>query len=142
MNPDTDRQRLLRLSLAGNAVFSILSGLTFALGSSALASSFGLAPAWILLVVGIGLLGFAANVGWLASRPTIPLAGAMTIVFGDLAWVVGTIPLVMAGVLNGTGNIAAGVIADVVLAFALLQYLGVRRVRRQDMAATASVATS
>ena len=142
MNPDPDRQRLLRMSLAGNAVFSVLSGLTFALRSSALASSIGLAPAWILLVVGIGLTGFAASVAWLASRSTIPLPGAMTIVYGDVAWVVGTVPLVMAGVLNGTGTIAALIIADVVLAFALLQYLGVRRIRRQGVAATAAVATS
>ena len=130
MNEVHDRQRLLRGSLAGNAAFSVVSGLTFALGSGAVAEAIGLAPAWILVAVGVGLLGFAANVGWLASRDEIPLAGAMTIVWGDLAWVVGTVPVVMSGVLNGTGNVAAIVIADVVLAFAVLQYLGIRRARR------------
>lgn len=141
MNPDTDRQGLLRYSLTGNALFSVVSGLTFSLGSSAVASAIGLEPAWILLVVGLGLLGFAANVAWLASRPSIPLAGAMTIVWGDLAWVVGTVPVVLAGVLNGMGNTAAVIVADIVLAFALLQYLGIRRIRRQAVAATAAVAT-
>ena len=117
MTPNSDPQRRLRMSLAGNAGFSVLSGLVFALGSSAVASA-------------IGLLGFAASIGWLASRPTIFLPVAMTIVWCDLAWVAGTIPVVMAGVLSGTGNIAAVAVAAVVLSFALLQYLGIRRVRR------------
>ena len=117
MTPNSDPQRRLRMSLAGNAGFSVLSGLVFALGSSAVASA-------------IGLLGFAASIGWLASRPTIFLPVAMTIVWCELAWVAGTIPVVMAGVLSGTGNIAAVAVAAVVLSFALLQYLGIRRVRR------------
>ena len=130
MTPNSDPQRRLRMSLAGNAGFSVLSGLVFALGSSAVASAIRLTPSWILRVVGIGLLGFAASIGWLASRPTIFLPVAMTIVWCDLAWVAGTIPVVMAGVLSGTGNIAAVAVAAVVLSFALLQYLGIRRVRR------------
>ena len=117
MTPNSDPQRRLRMSLAGNAGFSVLSGLVFALGSSAVASA-------------IGLLGFAASIGWLASRPTIFLPVAMTLVWCELAWVAGTIPVVMAGVLSGTGNIAAVAVAAVVLSFALLQYLGIRRVRR------------
>lgn len=130
MNPNSDCQRLLRVSLTANAVFSALSGLVFALGSFAVASAIGLTPSWILLVVGIGLLGFAARIGWLASRPTISLPGSMTIVWCDLAWVVGTIPVVVTEVLNGTGTIAALAIADTVVVFALLQYLGIRRARR------------
>ena len=117
MTPNSDPQRRLRMSLAGNAGFSVLSGLVFALGSSAVASA-------------IGLLGFAASIGWLASRPTIFLPVAMTIVWCELAWVAGTIPVVIAGALSGTGNIAAVAVAAVVLSFALLQYLGIRRVRR------------
>ena len=44
-------------------------------------------------------------------------------------WVVGTVPVVAMDLLNRTGSIGAVAIADVVLVFALLQYLGVRRIR-------------
>ena len=131
MNSNSEHQRFLRRSLLANAVFSVLSGLVFALGYSAVSSIIGLAPSWILLVVGVGLLGFAGSIAWLASRAVISVPAAMTVVWCDLGWVVGTVPLVLLGVLNATGNIVAGAVAGVVLAFGLLQYVGVRRVRRQ-----------
>lgn len=125
-----DPQRLLRNSLRANGAFSTLSGLAFTLGSGAIAGAIGLTDPRVLLAVGAGLLGFAGFLFFLSSRPEIPTATAMQIVWADLAWVIGTVPLVALGLLNGTGTIAALAIADVVLVFAVLQYLGVRRVRR------------
>ena len=133
-----DRQTLLRNSLRGNAAFSTLSGLTFVLASDALADAVGLGDARILTVTGVQLLGFAALLVYLASRATLHLPTAMLIVWADLAWVVGTIPVVALDLLNRTGSIGAVAIADIVLIFAVLQYLGVRRIRGERAVAATS----
>jgi len=123
-----DPQRLLRNSLRGNAAFSTLSGLTFAVGASTLAPPIGLADPRILMSIGVGLLGFAGYLAFVASRPELPVPTALQIVWADLAWVLITIPLALT-VLNFTGILATLAIADVVLLFAILQYVGVRRIR-------------
>jgi hypothetical protein len=135
-----DRQRWLRISLLGNAVFSVFSGLTFVLAADAVAGFIGLDRAVDVRAVGVGLLGFAGFVAFVATRPQIDLGAAISIVIGDLSWVVGTVPLVMADILSQNGVFAALAIADVVLTFAGLQYYGVRRIRasvpgRETMAA-------
>ena len=124
-----DRQALLRNSLRGNAAFSTLSGTLFLLFAGPLSEAIGLADSRVVGSVGLNLLGFAALLLFLASRETLHLGAATTVVFLDLAWVVGTVPVVALDLLNRTGAIAAVAIADVVLVFALLQYLGVRRIR-------------
>jgi hypothetical protein len=124
-----DRQSLLRWSLRGNAAFSILSGLVFLLGAGPVAEVIGLGDGRILAFTGVNLLGFAALLAYVSSREALHLPTAMVIIWMDLAWVIGTGPVVMLDVLNRTGAIAAVAVADVVLVFALLQYLGVRRVR-------------
>jgi len=133
-----DRQRLLRRSLRGNGAFSTLSGLVFLLGAGPVADAIGLGDARILAVTGANLLGFAALLFYVASRETLHLPTAMAIVWLDLAWVGGTVPVVMLDVLNRTGALAAVAVADVVLVFALLQYLGVRRIRGRQPVAVAS----
>lgn len=124
-----DPQRWLRNSLFANAVFSTLSGLTFAVAAASVASFIGLEQSIVIRAVGVGLLGFAGCVAFVASRPEIDLTAAISIVVGDLAWVVATVPLVMLDILSANGMVAAIAIADVVLVFAGLQYYGVRRVR-------------
>ena len=124
-----DRQTLLRNSLRGNAAFSLLSGLTFLLGADAVAGAIGLGDPRILAVLGASLLGFAGLLVFVSSRATLHLPTAMAIVWMDLAWVAGTVPVVALDLLNRTGALAAVGIADVVLVFAILQYLGVRRIR-------------
>ncbi len=123
-----DRQRWLRNSLLGNAVFSTISGLVFTLAAASVANFIGLEMSLAIRFVGVGLLGFAGFVAFVATRSEIDLRAAISIVIGDLTWVVGTVPLVMADLLSANGVIAAIAIADIVLVFAGLQYYGVRRV--------------
>jgi len=120
--------RLLRYSLRGNAAFSTLSGLASLVFATPLASALGSSPPLPLQIIGAQLLGFAALLVWLASRPVIRPGFVWAVIAADLLWVVGTIPLVMSGQLTSAGNWTAGMIADVVALFALLQYLGVHRV--------------
>jgi len=53
-------------------------------------------------------------------------------VYADLAWVLGSAVLVFANLVPFTtaGKWAIAIIADVVLVFAILQYVGLRRVAR------------
>jgi len=131
---DPLRDRLLRNSLRANGAFSTLSGLAFLLGAGPVAEAIGLGDARVLAVLGVNLLGFAALLFWLAARKSLPLPAAVAVVWMDLAWVVGTVPVVMLDLLNRTGAISAVAIADVVLLFAVLQYLGIRRIRGSALA--------
>jgi hypothetical protein len=137
-----DRRSLLRTSLRGNAAFSTLSGLTFVLGAGPVAEAIGLGEARILATTGVSLLGFGAFLLYTASREAIHLPTALAIVWMDLAWVVGTVPVVALDLLNRTGSLAAIAVADVVLVLALLQYLGVRRLRQGARAPSSSSRSS
>jgi len=127
--------RLLRYSLRGNAAFSTLSGLASLAFAGPLTSALGMEPPLALQVLGAQLLGFAVLLVWLASRPLIRPAFAWAVIAADLLWVAGTLPVVMSGQLTSAGNWTALMIADLVALFALLQYLGVRRVRIPQAAA-------
>ena len=122
-------RRLWKRYLLGNAVFSTLSGLTFALAAEAVAGFIGLDQVALVRAAGLGLLGFAGFVAYVATRPAIDLQAAFSIVIGDLSWVVATVPILMFDVLSSNGMVAALAIADIVLLFAGLQYYGIRRIK-------------
>ncbi len=126
MNTDAS---LLRLALRGNATFSTLSGVTFLAASGVIAAFLGDVPAAEVMSVGGSLLLFAVALVWLASRPEIPPALVTAVIVADLAWVVATVFVVFAGVFTREGAIAAVMVANVVLAFAVLQWVGLRRTR-------------
>ena len=127
MTPGNDQ--LLRTSLRGNAAFSTLCGVIALAFAAPLAGTLGIPAPIQIAGLGVQLLVFAGLLLWLASRPVIRVGLALAVVAADVLWVLGTVPLVASGALSSTGNWTALVIADVVALFALLQYLGVRRVR-------------
>ncbi|MDJ0787228.1 MAG: hypothetical protein QNK05_10515 [Myxococcota bacterium] len=130
--------RLLRNSLRANAGFSTLSGLAFCFAGAPIAGFIGVAPAALVTSVGVNLLGFAAALLWLSSRPRISLVLARIVIGLDLAWVAGTAVAIYADVFTRGGALAALAIAAVVLDFAVLQWLGVRRLERARPVATTS----
>lgn len=125
----TDPTRWLRLSLRANATFSVLSGLVFSVASGVIADFLGGVEAVLVLAVGLQLLLFAGALVWLASRPSIPAGLVIAVVVADLGWVLGTIVAVYADLFTRGGAIAALVVADLVLVFAILQAIGLRRAR-------------
>lgn len=135
-----DRQRWLRTSLLGNAAFSTLSGISFTVAAGPVATFIGLEHAWIVRAIGIGLLGFAGYIGFLATRREIDPRAALAIILGDLSWVLATIPIVLLGVLSTNGVWAALAIAEIVLLFAGLQYWGLRRTRNAQAPSPAATA--
>jgi len=129
MSSPTDPGRLLRWSLRGNATFSTLSGATLMGAGASLATTFGVPEPMMLTSLGVNLLAFAAFLVWLASREEIRPALALAVVGADLAWVVGSVPVLLFAALTPAGNWSVAVVGNVVLAFAIAQFVGVRQLR-------------
>ncbi len=125
----TDPARWLRLSLRANAIFSAVSGSGMLFAASAIAGLLGIEQTLLVRITGVNLLGFAALLVWLASREVIKPSLAIAVVVADLLWVAGSAGLLPAGVFSPMGNWLVAGVADVVLLFAILQYVGIRRMR-------------
>jgi hypothetical protein len=131
-----DSSRLLRRALRANAVFSLLSGGFMLVADGLVAAILGaytaLGP---IHFVGLNLVVFAGLLFWLASRDTIPAKAGLAVVGADLLWVLGSWGAMGAGWVTGQGWWAVAAVADVVLLFAIVQYVGVRRMRTAPAAA-------
>jgi hypothetical protein len=117
--------RVLRCALLGNALFSLVTGLSMAVAPALLGEILGTSPA-VLQMVGIALLLFA---GWLAYLGRCrSIAGKWVILasVNDFAWVVGTAVLLVGwpGVFNATGRATAVGVAVIVGAFGVAQLCG------------------
>jgi hypothetical protein len=125
-----DNTSFLRNTLKGNAIFSIISGGAFALGSSVLAPFMGMDNPLLLLVLGIGVVIFGASV-WRIANGSLNAQQGIAIMVLDVIWVLGSILLLIADPFTFTneGKWAVLIVADIVGVFAILEYLGVRRLR-------------
>jgi hypothetical protein len=134
--PDTqaiDRSLFLRRTLQGNALFSTASGLLFLFGREAVAALLGLssAAASVIAVLSIGLFVWAGLTLWVSTRTPIQRYQVFAIIGGDLLWVIGSILLLLGGwlPLSTAGMWAVGIVADIVALFAILQFIGWRRMK-------------
>jgi len=125
-----DVSSFLRRSLLANATFSGLAGLFFMCAASPIAPSIGLNQPMMLIIVGGSLVLYALGLARNALRPAVNLIETRVAIGLDVLWVVGSAVVVLAGLLNTTGSWAAAVLADFVLAFAICQFIGLRRVER------------
>ena len=119
---------LLRRTLAANATFSALSGAAMIALAGPLDRFMGLGLSWLLIVIGAGLLGFAALIALNARRPQINRAEAWLTVASDAA-VLGSVIVVFgfSDLLSTGGKLLVAFVAVAVADFALFQYLGLRR---------------
>jgi hypothetical protein len=113
-----------------NAVFSGLSGLVFVFAAGPIARNIGLDEQSSLVIVGGLLLVFALGLAHNARRTVVNLVETRVAIAMDGLWVVGSAVLLFASLLNTTGIWAAAILADFVLAFAICQFIGLRRVER------------
>jgi len=125
-----DPARPLRLALRANALFSSACALVFVLDSARVAAWTG-APAPLLVVLGLGLLGFAALLSATSRRgdPMRLRSEAQIYCAADLGWVAGSIPVVAMGWLTPTGQAALAAVSAVVLGLAVAQWLGIGALR-------------
>jgi hypothetical protein len=134
MNASSDR--LLRRTLWGNAVFSVISGAVLvacaapfaAWATHAPVSVAGLDLAVMLELLGIGVALFGVLCGWAASRPVLPAGLARLIFAADIAWVIGSALVLLLPASWTTAGVAGIVVVALVVAdLAILEYLGLRR---------------
>lgn len=117
----------VRTALRANAAFSGLSGVALVVASGPIASMLGVESSWILVGVGVGLVGYAAQLLVTARRDPVDPGEVKLAIGADLAWVAGSMALVAWGPLAPTGEAVVVAVAAVVLGFALLQAHGIRR---------------
>jgi len=134
MNASSDR--LLRRTLWGNAVLSMLSGVgltAFATPLAAMATHapvtvLGLDLAIVFELLGIGFVAFGAVCAWVAAQSRLPVAWARAIFLLDASWVVITLAVLALPVSwTVAGYVGIVGIGLVVADLAILEYLGLRR---------------
>src|SRR5262245_17436264 len=121
---------LLRNTLRADAVVCVIAGIDLFAFSGLAAELLGVHASALLPVLGGGLLAYAAYLVVASRREPLSLSEAWTFAMGDLVWVAGSAALIAFGPLSADGNWIVGAVAVVVLAFAELKMLGIRRIRR------------
>ena len=133
MNPQSGEHAcLLRKVLIGNAVFSSLSGVTILFAQGWVLRILGLSKNISLAILGIGLLVFAVTLLINARRQQVRTSDAWIVVWLDLAWVLGSYVLIFVVPFSAEGKWVVGVVAELVAAFAVLQFLGIRRIQKNE----------
>jgi hypothetical protein len=123
---------LLRKALIGNALFSSLSGVTILFAQGWVLRILGLSKNISLAILGIGLLVFAVTLLINACRQQVRTSDAWIIVWLDLAWVLVSYVLIFVVPFSAEGKWVVGVVAELVAAFAVLQFLGIRRIQKNE----------
>ena len=138
MTSTNNPSRLLRLALRSNAVFSALSAIVFTAASGAIASFLGFLPTQQVFLLGVQLAVFAVWLAWLSTRAAVLRWQVWLIIALDVLWVAGSFQLVLASPSGLTvgGKWVVGMIADIVALLALLQFLGLRRLKRTQLTAS------
>jgi hypothetical protein len=118
----------LRRAILADAIFSGISAVLLTFGAGALAPLFDL-PEALLRETGLFLIAYAALVGWLGTRPSMPKALVAIVVAGNAAWTLASVALLFSGAVtpNLLGEAFVVMQAIAVGAFAELQYIGLRR---------------
>ena len=124
---------LLKNALYGNSAFSLLSGLACVFFARAIVSFLGLSATWIIVVLGIGLILYAWQIYAAAAATPLKTNVATFAVYADLIWVMVSAALIFANLVDFTtaGKWTIAIVADIVLVFAILQFVGLRRLRNQ-----------
>lgn len=116
-------------------MFSVVSGALILAMNRTLVEFLGLPSSSSLTPLGIGLLGYGAWLLWNARRDEIKIVEAWIAVILDIVWVVGSYALLFAVRFSVGGKWAVAVVAEMVFLFAVMQWLGLRRVGRRGQAA-------
>ncbi|MET9800598.1 hypothetical protein [Streptomyces sp. NPDC006368] len=126
----TEPQTMLRRFLALDAVVTGANGLAYAVASAPLGRLLGV-DASLLLGLGLFLTGFAAAVGYLASRPQPPATPVRLVIDANAVWAVLSVVALVAWLSPSTaGAVWIPAQAVTVAAFAALQWCALRAVGR------------
>jgi len=133
MRPKTEgSQGLLKRALIGNAMFSGLSGAAILLANRWLVKFLGLPDKVSLAILGVSLIVYATVLWFNARRPKIRITDAWVAVVMDAVWVLGSYTLILVVPFSLAGKWVVALVAELVLAFAVWQWLGIRRIRKSE----------
>src|SRR5918997_3633762 len=85
----TPRAGLLRFALTADAAVTGVNAVAYLAGAVVLDSVLGV-PTGVLLALGAGLAVYAALVGYLATRATMPRPAVLAVIDGNVLWVAGS----------------------------------------------------
>jgi hypothetical protein len=125
-----DETSFLRRSLQLDGVASGLCGVLLLAAAGPVAPLMGLGGPGIARAVGALFVVFAAAVLWNAARATVSRGGALAAVVLNAAWVLGSAVVIVDGPLTALGNVAVAAVAAAVLLFAVLEAVGLARLRQ------------
>jgi hypothetical protein len=126
----TVKSNLLQRALQADGVISGATGVLMLALAEPLSGLLGLPPG-LLRGAGAALLPFALFVWWLSAQPAVSRRAAWAVVVINALWTADSIWLLLSGHVAPTGLGTVYVIgqAAIVLLFAELQYVGLRRSR-------------
>ena len=127
-----ERQDLLKKALTGNAVFSVLSGVAILFANRWLVEFLGLPASVSLAILGVSLIVYAVILWLSARRPKIRITDAWVAIIMDAVWVVGSYVLIFVVPFSVGGKWVVALVAELVLAFAIVQWLGIRKIRKNQ----------
>jgi hypothetical protein len=118
----------LRRALQADAIFSGVSAVMLTIGAGQFAPLLNL-PETLLRETGLFLIAYAALVGWLGTRQSMPRVLVGVVIAGNAAWTLASIALLLSDAVtpNLLGETAIALQAIVVGVLAELQYVGLRR---------------
>jgi hypothetical protein len=118
----------LRRTIVADAIVSGAMALLLTFDAEMLAPLLNL-PEALLRETGLFLIAYAALVGWLGTRSSMPKVLVAIVIAGNAAWTLGSIALLFSGTVtpNLLGEAFVAVQAIAVGAFAELQYIGLRK---------------
>ncbi len=122
--PSLFLRRVLQLDAAATGA----TGLLLLGGTATLSSLFNL-PASLLVYAGIFSVGWALTLGFVSLRERLSHGFVWTIIIANVAWVIGSVALLVSGYASPTWLGYAFVIAQALAVdiFAALQFFGLRR---------------
>jgi hypothetical protein len=135
------RESLLRRVLYGNVAFTATSAALFLFAGEQVASFIGIADSMVfnlingvsfISLLGIGLALFGLDVLFVATRKPISTTYTWMIVAADFTWVVLSWLLLATGAIpfSDAGNWGVLIVSDIVLMFAIADFVGIRRINR------------
>jgi len=124
-----EHKSLLHTVLRLNAAFSGLFSLIFILFPGAMAQFTGIPSTLAITITGIFLIGWEIFVSITLMRSPVNTRAVALVIGGDVLWVLGTIALLLGGwlPLTSAGKWFLAIIGDIVLLFAISQFIGLRR---------------
>ena len=125
---------LLKTALKTNALFSFSTGVSCLVLPQQLGNWMNIQNSTVFYILGIGLIFFAAFVAFTAFQKEVITSLVNQIIVQDVLWVLVSIILLIMNPfgISFVGNMMILIVAIIVLIFAILQYIGLKRYQIGD----------